>query len=74
MELKTKFNIGEGIWVLCGKEPLLLCVSKIYIEIEDDVRISYSYYDDVWHKDRHIGYEPECFHSREEVIKNIKNK
>lgn len=70
MEIKTKFNIGETVFFLLGKEVVSKKIESIDIKVERGIykwftpQIVYNF-----------GYfneeERYCFHSKEELLKSL---
>jgi hypothetical protein len=77
MTIETKYNIGDGVWVVAENEVQHLIIDGIRVDgcsikVEDSVhpffnRLTIYYYFDG------VGYIPEhkCFHAKEELIKSL---
>lgn len=42
MEIKTKYNIGDKVWVMYNNNPTVIIIKWININIESDTCIEYS--------------------------------
>lgn len=65
MEVKTKFNVGDEIWVIENEFPHKACIDMVSVDSRKVGEFSIIYSS----KDLEFGhYEEECFASKKEVL------
>ena len=71
MQIKTKYNIGDKVWVIVNNKPTELLINSIEIFIHDmgQYRIGYS----IWYVDKkNEGFEEtQVFPTKEELLKSL---
>lgn len=66
MEIETKYNIGDKVWLICGNKAVEEIITRIDVAINDHKEITYQ-----------LNYESidfdECrlFDSKEELLKSL---
>lgn len=65
MEIKTKYNIGDAVYILDGYKIVRANISCIKVEKHGDSKASILYYFPIFP----MRKESECFSTREELIK-----
>lgn len=68
MEIKTKYNIGDEVWVEILGEPCLAKIGAINITTNGKI-IWYGY--DVYCKEGHVYNAKNIYDTKEELLKNL---
>ena len=74
MEIKTKYNIGDTLWVIYDNKAQTITVSNISIVVYPDNKISINYIDTVGsdtYDYKGTFPEDECFPSKEELKESL---
>lgn len=78
MEVKTRLNVGDVLWIMYYNKPLKVCIEriKIYAGLESDgVSINYCGFRDPFRRDNFLYEENEigkkAFLTKEDLINSL---